>query len=113
MRKEEQMNMFKGSDSITSPSSFTNYPTILHGYFKALSVREVTDFKPVVPRCKCKSKLSTPILHSRCKPVSVELSSIGLSTQLFPMTADFQDGLTGFHCCRTSEAAAHSMRSCT
>jgi len=32
--KEEQMNLFKGSDSITSPSSLTNYSAILHGYFK-------------------------------------------------------------------------------
>lgn len=86
------MNLFKGSDSITSSSSFTNCPTILHGNFKALSVREMLDFKPEVPGCKCKSELSTPILHQHCKRVSVELSSAGLSTQLIPMTADFKAG---------------------
>lgn len=92
VRKEEQVNPFEGSDSITSPSSFTNYPTILHGNLKALSVREMPDFKPVVLGCKYKSELSTPILHQHCQHVSVELSSVGLSTQLIPMTADFQAG---------------------
>jgi len=73
----------------------------------------MTDFKPAVSRCKRKSEVTAPILHSRCKPVSMELSPLGLSTQLLTMAADFQGGLTGFHCSRTFKAAASSRRSCT